>query len=300
MASQQGRPDEWTLLELLNWTTNFLEEKGVDSSRLNAELLLSQATDLDRIMLYARFEETINPDARARFRKLVRRRADHEPLQYILGTAEFYGRDFVVNRSVLIPRPETELVVDKCLEKIPEAGEEWRAADIGTGSGAIAVTLACQREGLELAAVDSEPEALDVARENAARHGVEDRIQFASGRLCEPLPPEWGECGTDLVVSNPPYIPSERIDNLQPEVRDYEPRSALDGGEDGLKVIRPLIPAAADILKPEGWLVLELDEDQAPRVKELIDQESPFDTKTIETVVDSIGCERVIAVRKTS
>ncbi len=299
-AVQGGGPDDeekrWTLLELLNWTTAHFRRAGVDSPRLNAELLLAEVTNLPRIMLYASFDREIGRKERSKFRDLVSRRAQRCPLQYLLGQWEFYGREFEVTPAVMIPRQETELLVDKCLEKIPGDGSGLSAADIGTGSGVIAVTLACERRGLRVMATDASPEALELARRNAERNGVADRVSFAPGRLCEPL--SCGENrGAALVASNPPYVPSGRIQCLQPEVRDYEPRQALDGGPDGLSVIRDLIPQAADVLNPAGWLVLELGEDQAARVREMIAANDSLDADSVETTRDTGGCERVLAVR---
>lgn len=292
---EQSEDKRWTLLELLNWTTTYFERAGIESARLNAELLLAEAAGLQRIMLYARFDQVMGPDRQQLFRDMVRRRAAREPLQHLLGRAEFYGRPFNVTPAVLIPRQETEFVVEKCLEKIPADGAGFRAADVGTGSGVIAVTLACERPQLLVAATDASAEALQVARKNAEKHGVADRVTFAQGHLCEPLQPGTGPPG--LIASNPPYIPSGQIERLQPEVRDHDPRLALDGGPDGLRVIAQLVPAAARALAPGGWLVLELGEGQAGAVRDMIAAAEAFDPGSVETVSDSGPCERVLAVR---
>ncbi|MFW6188804.1 MAG: peptide chain release factor N(5)-glutamine methyltransferase [Planctomycetota bacterium] len=294
-----GDKESWTILELLNWTASYFAEQGIPEPRLNAQVLLAHVMDTERIMLYARFDEQVDPEKRAEFRRLVRRRASREPLQYLVGGWEFYGRHFALTPAVLVPRQETELLAEKCLEKVPE-GTDWWAADIGTGSGVIAVTLACERPGLELIAVDSSAEALEVAARNAARHGVEDRIRLGEDDLAEPLPgllPP-GREGVELLVSNPPYVPTDRIASLEPEVRDWEPRAALDGGEDGLHVIRRLVPQAAEHLLRGGWLVLELGEGQADPVTELAAETAAYDMDTLETVTDSGGCRRVFCVRK--
>jgi len=294
-SSQEG----WTLLRLLNWTTGYFRRAGIENPRLNAEVLLAAVANVQRIMLYARFDEELAAEKRARFRELVRRRAEGEPVQYLLGRAEFYGRTFRVTPAALIPRPETELLVNVCLEKLPEEASGMWAADIGTGCGAIAVTLACERPGLRLAATDSSPDALELARENARRHGVADRILFGQGHLCEALPAELasGDWPLALVASNPPYIPSAQIEELQREVRDHEPRAALDGGPDGLRVIRELIPAAARVLSPGGWLVLELGEGQAEPVRKQVAATPSLEPQRVEIVRDG-RCERILAVRK--
>jgi len=297
----EGSDDRpWTLLELLNWTTGYFQHAGIENARLNAEMLLAKVTGLERIMLYANFDREIAPEQREQYRDMVRRRARRCPLQYLLGSCEFYGRDFLVTPAVMVPRQETELVVETCLKRLPGDGSGSWAADVGTGSGIIAVTLACERPALHVAATDNSADAIQVARRNAERHGVSDRITFSVGDLCDGLPkrPAPGASGFELLAANPPYIPSERIEQLQPEVRDYEPRGALDGGPDGLAVIRKLIPQAADVLNAGGWLVLELGEDQSPRVTEMISADPSFDADSIETATDAGGCERVLAVRK--
>ena len=298
--SETANDRRWTILELLNWTTGYFERAGIENPRLNAEMLLAKVTGLPRIMLYANFDRGVEAVQLEQFRDLVSRRRRRCPLQYLLGECEFYGRTFEVNPSVMAPRPETELVVDKCLEKIPgDGGGAW-VADIGTGSGIIAVSLACERPALRVAAVDVSEQALEIARRNAARNGAAERIKFLLGRLCEPLSGVMRAEGAApaLIVSNPPYIPSAEIESLEPEVRDYEPRQALDGGPDGLSVIRELVPQAAEVLSPGGWLVLELGEGHAPRVKDMVAAGKTFDVAGVETVRDATDCERVLAVRK--
>ncbi len=288
----------WTVLELLNWTADYFRRLGLENPRLNAEVLLGKVLGLERIMLYARFDQPVGERVREEFRALVRRRAAREPLQYLTGTCEFYGRRFELTPAVLIPRQETELVVEKCLDKAPDAAL-W-AADIGTGSGAIAVTLAAERPALHVIATDLSEEALALAARNAAAHGVGDRVLTARGDLTEPVrgPLPADRAGLDLLVSNPPYVPTADIEGLEPEVRDHEPRQALNGGPDGLDVLRRLVPAAAELLLPGGWLVLELGEEQADPVRQLAERTGAFDVNTTETTTDAHGCERVFCVRR--
>ncbi len=257
------------MLELLNWTADYFRRLGLESPRLNAEVLLGKTLGMERIMLYARFDQQVDEREREEFRALVRRRAAREPLQDLLGAYEFYGRRFELTPAVLIPRQETELVVEKCLEKAPDA-PLW-AADVGTGSGAIAVTLAAERPALHVIATDLSAEALAVAARNAAAHGVSDRVLTARGDLTAPgARPAAGRTGPglDLLVSNPPYVPTGRIEGLEPEVRDYEPRRPWTAAPDGLDVLRRLVPAAAELLLPGGWMVLELGEGQADAVRQ--------------------------------
>ena len=294
----EDRP--WTLLELLNWTTNYFQRSGIEDPRLNAEMLLAGVMNLERVMLYAGFDREATPEQRRQYRELVMRRAKRCPLQYLLGSCEFYGRDFIVTPAVMAPRQETELVVEKCLEKVPGDGSDACAADVCTGSGVIAVTLACERKALRVAGTDRSAEATEVAGRNAERHAVSNRVTFAVGDLCEGLPtlPEQSIEGLKLLVSNPPYVPSAQINGLQPEVRDYEPREALDGGPGGLAVIRKLIPQAARALSPGGWFVLEFGEGQSSQVKDMVAATPAFDADSIETERDTGDCERVLAVRR--
>lgn len=288
----------WTVLELLNWTTEHFRKAGIENPRLNGEVLLGHALGLERIMLYARFDQQPSEAQKDRFRELVRRRAAREPLQYLVGHCEFYGRQFEVTPAVMVPRQETEPVVDKCLEKIGE-GELW-AADVCAGSGVIAVTLALERPSLRVVATDSSAEAVEVAARNARKHGVGDRVFLALGELTEPVPGRLPveRKGVVLVASNPPYVPTAIIEELEPEVRDYEPRAALDGGPDGLDIVRRLVPEAARVLAPGGWLVMEIGEGQADAVRELVRGMGTFAVESIETATDSGGCERVFCARR--
>ncbi|NLW50333.1 MAG: peptide chain release factor N(5)-glutamine methyltransferase [Candidatus Brocadiaceae bacterium] len=297
MTAQSGK-QTWTILRLLEWTTKHFRAAGICNPRLNAEVLLGHVLGVDRIMLYARFERVPGEEDRARFRELVRRRAAREPLQYLTGRCEFYGRPFEVTPAVMVPRAETELLVDACLKRLPAGA--CRAADVCTGSGVVAVTLAAERPDLHVAATDSSADALAVAGRNAAALGVSERVAFGRGDLAEPLS-ELLPCGrstVDLLAANPPYVCSADIETVAPEVRDHEPRAALDGGPDGLDVIRRLVPAGAAVLPSGGWLILELGEGQAPAVAALAALTGAFRMETVETVSDTAGCERVFCVCK--
>ena len=293
--SEDTTEEPWTVLRMLNWTTDFFRDRGIENPRLNAELLLGEVLDLDRIMLYAEFERNVTEKERREYRELVRKRASRRPLQYLLGEADFYGRSFEVEPSVMVPRTDTEVLVEVCLEKIPEGDEEWRLADICCGSGVVGITLAAERPGLQVSAVDSQPDALSLARRNAERHDVAERITFLEGSLAEPLP---DDSGCDLLASNPPYVPTDRIDTLQPEVSEHEPKVALDGGPDGLDVVRELVPGAAQVLRPGGWMALEIGEEQAEDVLDIVRQSGAFRADDLETAEDAAGHRRVIAVPK--
>lgn len=281
----EKQTEQWTILKVLNWTKGYLAEKGVENARLEAEWLLSAALGLDRVGLYVNFEKPLLPDELARIRGLVVRRAKREPLQYILGTQEFMGLEFRVDPAVLIPRHDTETLVQ---EAVNRAGDAQRVLDIGAGSGCIAVTLAKLMPEAEVAAVDCSDTALNVARDNAARNGV--TVRFVSGSLFEPF----GGKRFDLIASNPPYIPTADLAGLQPEVRDYEPKGALDGGADGLDFYRLLVPAAPEHLTPGGWLMVEVGIGQAKAVQEMFTVAKFCE---IFTVRDPGGIERVVGGR---
>lgn len=225
--------------------------------RLEYEILLCHCFGIKRIDLIAHPEKYNTQDPC--FLKLVERRLKGEPVAYITGIQPFCGLDFFVDRNVLIPRPETELLVELALKSAPGS-----LADVGTGSGAIAVSLARHLPNAKVIGIDSAPEAIKIAERNAEYHKVEDSCHFVEGNLLEPLKDK-----VDLIVSNPPYIPTADIETLQTEVRDFEPRSALDGGEDGLKYIRRIIRESPRRLKSEGLLMLEFGFGQAPAVREL-------------------------------
>jgi release factor glutamine methyltransferase len=245
-------PELWTPLRLLSWTQGFFAQKGVDAPRLTAELLLSRALSCDRVRLYLDFDKPMAEADLAAFRELVRRRAGGEPTAYLTGRKEFYGRPFQVDARVLVPRPETELVLEAALPALPPGGQ---ALDLGTGSGALAISLALERPGAAVTATDLSPEALAVARENAARLGAAG-VSFLEGDLYDPVPPG---ARFHLIVSNPPYVPRGELDTLPAEVR-REPRLALDGGPDGLAISRRIVAGAPSRLRPGGALVLEMHE----------------------------------------
>jgi release factor glutamine methyltransferase len=227
---------------------------GVPEPAAEADLLLAHVLGLDRGGLVARAGEVLSVAAAERFEGLVRRRAEREPFQYVVGEQEFWGRAFRVDSRVLVPRPETEGVVEAALSLRPPAGA--RIADLGTGSGCLAVTLAAERDDVRLFALDRSPGALEVARENARRHGLADRIEFRLGNMTDP-PDDW-KAAMDVVVSNPPYVSRDEWLGLEPEVRDHEPQEALVPGPTGLEIYRLAAPAIRGLLRPGGAAVVEL------------------------------------------
>lgn len=277
----------WTTLKLLNWTKGYLAGKGVVNARLEAEWMLSAATGLDRVGLYLNFEKPLNDDELAVFRAMVTRRAKREPLQHILGSQEFCGFDFEVSADVLVPRFDTELLVSEALEMVPAA---TAVLDIGTGSGCIAIVLSKHLPGAKVVAVDLSEQALVVARRNALKNGAD--VEFLSGSLFEPVSGRT----FDLIISNPPYIPTADIDTLEPEVRFWDPLQALDGGADGLDFYRKLIPAATDFLRPDGALLLEIGIGQARDVADIFRDCGGYGQ--VGTKHDMGGIERIVYARR--
>jgi release factor glutamine methyltransferase len=245
--------ERWTIGRLLTWTTEWLGSKGSESPRLDAEVLLAHVRGCQRIMLYAAFDEDVAEETRGRFRELVRRRAAGEPVAYLVGQREFFSLPFAVSSAVLVPRPETETLVGRVLDLCREAAAP-KILDVGTGSGAIAVTLAKKLPRAMLTASDVSPAALAVAKDNAARHSVGDRVAFVEADLlADPrLAGPW-----DVIASNPPYVRESEFASLPRDVRDHEPRGALVAGPRGVEVIERLAAESVSRLVPGGWLVIE-------------------------------------------
>jgi len=277
------------------WATTLLESSGVESPRLDAECLLASLLGRDRLHLYAAAEERMPPPVFELYQALLGRRQAREPLAYLTRTKEFWSLSFAVTPAVLIPRPETETLVETALARLIEL-QAPVIADIGTGSGAIAVAVAKALPDSRLYATEISSRALDVARENAARHGVLERITFVHGDLVEPLLCLGLAHHCDLMVSNPPYVATRELAGLPAEVR-YEPLEALDGGSDGLDVHRRLINGASTLLRPGGWLALEMAPGQGPSLSRLLQEQGAFGD--IEVTPDLSGRERVIVARCT-
>lgn len=244
----------WTVGRLLNWTTDWLAAKGSDAARLEAEVLLAHVRGCPRIALYTAFDTPVDEAVRGRFRELVKRRGDGEPVAYLVGSREFFSLPFRVTPAVLVPRPETEGLVVRVIDLCKPLATP-RIVDVGTGSGAIAVTLAKHLPQAVIAATDVSAEALAVARDNAARHGVADRIEFLE---CDLLGHPRAAGPWDVIVSNPPYVRDDEFEALPRDVRLHEPKGALVSGPTGVEVIERLAAAAAERLSPGGWLVCEI------------------------------------------
>ncbi|WP_305044048.1 peptide chain release factor N(5)-glutamine methyltransferase [Geoalkalibacter sp.] len=277
----------WTVLRVLEWTAVYFRERGIESARLDADLLLAATLGVDRVGLYLRYDQPLNAEELSRFRARVARRARREPLAYILGEVEFWSLSFAVTPAVLIPRPDTEVLVEEALARGPD---EARVLDVGTGSGAIAISLAVERPAWQVTALDVSPAALEVAQGNARRHGVAERLRFLPGDLAQ-LPDEQ----FDLIVANPPYIPSADLAGLMPDVRDHEPHLALDGGPDGLAAYRALAAQAASRLRSGGCLLVEIGQGQEVAVQSLFAQAGLRD---VRNRADYAGIIRVVGAAR--
>ncbi len=279
----------WTIVKILKWSEQYFAKHGIETPRLDAEVLLSHVLGVKRIHLYVHFDQPLDPAELSAYRAAVKRRAAREPVAYIVGEKEFMGLSFLITPAVLVPQPDTETLVGAVMDRLAGNPGE-RVADIGTGSGAIALSLLNFLPELSAAAVDISPEALLVAKNNADELGLGDRVEFLEGDLCAPLRGQT----FDAIVSNPPYIPRGDFDKLPPEVL-AEPRLALDGGGDGLDYYRQLVLEALPLVKPGGFLAVEVGRGQAPAVQTLA---KGAGWGSLETVKDLAGIQRVVVMRR--
>lgn len=283
----------WTILGLIRWADERFRKEGLPAPRLDAEILLAESLGTDRVGLYTHFDQPLKNDELARFKTLLLRRLRREPVAYILGRKEFWSLPFKVTRNVLIPRPETEILVSEALKIISESNVTFpRILEIGTGSGAISVALAREIPGARITATDVSPEAISLAEHNARQNGVGDRIRFAQGDLFQPVPGE----RFGIILTNPPYIARGEFPSLMPEVRDFEPPIALDGGIDGLDFFRRALPEVGKFLEPGGWFLSEIGEGQLESIVRLA-QENP-DLHSLRSSKDLAGMDRVFIARK--
>jgi release factor glutamine methyltransferase len=328
----------WTILEILRWTTEYFRDKGVSEPRASAEILLAHTLGVSRLDLYLRFDQPLNPEELARFKSLVVRRRQGEPVAYLTGHREFWSLDFHVNPAVLIPRPETETLVAATVEaaqkNLGRWGEERTAPppspnpslptpyrglggefegrvgelaspspplklplpwglEVGVGSGAMVVALAKELPQMHWIGVDLSAAALNVARNNVRRHEVLDRVHLIQGDLLTGLKPQMS---FGLLVANLPYVPRRMWETLPRDIKEYEPREAFWGGEDGLDLIRPLIRQAHQYIKTGGWVLLEVGDRQAKKVEALLQETGAYDS--VEKIKDFSGIDRVVRARR--
>lgn len=285
-----------TVLEAIQRSTEFLTKKEVASPRLNAELLLAHVLNMRRMELYLHFERTLAPTEIEGCREFVRRRGQREPLQHLTGATSFCGLDLKVTPDVLVPRPETELLAERAWSYLnslaPQGNSPSTVLDFGTGSGCLAIAVAVHCPKSTVDALDISGPALEVARQNAGRYSLAERIHFVQGAGFAALP---AAKRYDLVMSNPPYIPAAEIEKLSPEVRDHEPRVALDGGPDGLDFFRLLAGGAAEWLSPDGRMMLEFGDDESTAVRDLLEKQKWVVEEIIE---DYTHRPRIVIARK--
>jgi release factor glutamine methyltransferase len=291
MSTAEADAQLWTVARLLGWTRDYFQRGGVESPRLCAEILLAHALGCERIRLYTRHDEVPGEAALTRFRTLVKQAAAGRPIAYLTGTKEFFSLPFEVCPDVLIPRPETEILVERTIDLARKSDDLHAILDLGTGSGCIAVTLARHLPGVRLDASDISEAALAVARRNAEHHAVADRIEFRCGDL---LAPWTGAPPFDVIVCNPPYVATTGAP-VAKNVRDFEPHVALFAGPEGLDVIRRVVKEAAAFLRPGGHLFMEIGFDQAAAVCGLLAQAG---WHAIVTYRDGAGHERVVQARR--
>ena len=274
--------------EYLAVTTEFLEGKGVESPRIDAELMLATALGMTRVDLYTNHERPLVADEVERYRDMVKRRAGREPVHYIVGSREFWSLDFRVDRRVLIPRPETELLVELAVEFLKARDPGARLLDLGTGSGAIAVSVASEITDLQVLATDTSASVLELAPMNAQAHSVADRIEFCRGDLFAAVADDVEPF--DLLLSNPPYVTSEEYSGLQPEVRQWEPMTALVGGDDGMSVVGRLVDEAPAYLKSDGQLMVEV----GSQWRQVVERFEAGGWRDVQLKRDLAGRERVV------
>lgn len=276
------RHKSWIVKDLLHVTAEYLGKKGIDRPRLTAEILLAHKLNVDRVTLYLNFDQPLTENELSGYRILVKRRLQREPLQYIIGVQEFWSLEFVVTPEVLIPRPETELLVEQAIERLKAfpavENHTPRILDLGTGCGAIAISLAKEVQQTKIWATDISTGALKRARLNAEKHGVTGKIRFIQGNLWEPLLDQG--VTFDIILSNPPYIAPEEFNDLSPEVRDYEPRLALDGREGGMHFIEKIISEAPAFMNPDAWIIVEMAPGQTEKALGLIGEIKDYGEKT--------------------
>lgn len=294
---QKPSDSQWTILDLIQWTTAYFKSHAIDSPRLTVELLLAHALGIERIELYTRFDQPLTAEELAGFKQLIKRRLKREPVAYILGHKDFWDITLTVDSRVLIPRPETELLVESALNLIPENTDarKLKVLELGTGSGAVILSLAAARPGHLFYASDADAGALALARQNAAANQLADRVGLFAGSWFAPIHPG---IQFDLIVSNPPYIPAREISGLAPEIYQYEPGRALDGGADGLSAFRRIIGGALSYMSPAGCLMLEIGNGQQEAVRALIENTPGMAFRQI--IPDYAGYDRVVVAGRNS
>jgi len=289
--------DTWTIQKLLAWITNYFTDKRVDSPRLSAELLLSHVLAMKRIELYAQFNAPVSAQSLEVLHRLVKRAGEHEPVAYLTGKTEFYSLELEVNADCMIPRPETELLVQRAIEFLRTREGSQFVCDLCTGSGCIAVAIAKNFSAASIIATDICDKALATAARNVDKHQLNERIKLLCGDLFEPVISQLDVETFDLIVSNPPYVTTAEYEALDKNVKDYEPRTALFAGADGMDVYRRIIEKADRFLKPGAALMLEIGYAQGPAVSDLLERTGVFSEIKVEK--DFSNNDRIVSARRT-
>ena len=290
--------ETWTITKLLNWVRQYLTEKGIDSPRLNAELLLSFVLELKRIELYTQYNKPVPEQQLSRLRELVKRAGQNEPIAYLVGKTEFYSMEINVTPDCMIPRPETELLVQRAVEFLRTRNGIQSVCDLCTGSGCIAVAIAKNYPNARIIATDICDAALAAAATNVEKHQLQDKITLLSGDLFDPIIPQLDVGKFDLIVCNPPYVSNSEYEKLDKNVKDYEPRLALLAGDDGMDIYRRIIEKVDRFLKSDAALILEIGYAQGPTIQEMLEQTEIFTEIKIEK--DLHNNDRIVSARKIS
>ncbi|MBW8017413.1 MAG: peptide chain release factor N(5)-glutamine methyltransferase [Planctomycetes bacterium] len=288
--------ETWTIQKLLNWMTDYFTTNEIDEPRLSAEMILSYALDLKRIELYMHFNRAVDKPTLDKLHQLIKRAAASEPIAYLVGRKEFYSLEIKVNSDCLIPRPETELLVERAIEFLRKRPAPRYACDLCTGSGCIATAVAKGVDDIKIIATDICDAALSVAAENVAHHNLTGNIHLLCGDLFDPVIEGLDQTRFDLIISNPPYISTAEMAGLGKNVKDYEPHKALHAGEEGLDIYKRIIEQANDHLKDDGALMLEIGYKQAAGVTELLENTNAFKKITVEK--DPHGNDRIVTAIK--
>ncbi len=290
-----GKEPEWTIATLLKWTTSYFDSHKIDSPRITAEILLAHALKIKRIDLYLQYDKPLSEQELSEFKPLIKRRIRHEPVAYITGSREFWSLELTITRDVLIPRPDTECLVETTLPLLPykKTDPPKHVLELGTGSGAVIIALAAERPGHLFFASDLSVPAADLAKKNAAAHHMQHAISFFCSNWFKAVK---AKTLFDIILSNPPYIKSGAIQTLNPEIYEFEPLMALDGDHDGLAAIEKIIQSADSYLKPGGYLLLEMGHDQANQVADIADRCGSYGDR--EFLKDYAGHHRVVKLKK--
>ncbi len=290
--------EQWTIQKLLNWTTDYFTKNDVDSPRLSAEMLLSHVLELKRIELYTNFDQSPTGQQLDRLHTLVKRASEHEPIAYLVGKTEFYSLDIKVTPDCLIPRPETETLVEKAIDFLRARRGRQFVLDLCTGSACIAIAIAKNHPDSRIIATDISDPALAVAAENITNHHLKDRIELLSGDLFAPIITGLDNSRFDLIVCNPPYVTTVEFESLDKNVKDYEPRDALLAGGDGLDIYRRILEKVDNFLKTHAALILEIGYAQGPAVEDLLQQTGLFSQIKIQK--DNQNNDRIAIALKAS